>query len=231
MRLPTILILAALLTAPVVAGEIIHFTGGTTMEVQGHHVEEGMIHVDLGGGSSIAFPVSMIEEITRHGSNVYNANMVRRSSNVVSSGIQGAGRSGGNSGQGSGAAAAAAALDKLNDMKYGSDRALDRGVIYPLANHPNVKARQIGVQADMRMYGRAAAQRPRTGSNATMRNANVVTTPSGNRIMGGVPDRGTTNPRGGEVTWFGMSNRALSAKVADGSAGDPRYVPGTVQDD
>ncbi len=231
MRLPTILILAAMLTAPVVAGELIHFTSGTTMEIQGHHVEDGMIHVDLGGGSSIAFPVSMIDEITRHGSNVYNANVVRRSSNVVSSGVRGAGRSGGNSGQGSAIAAAAAALDKLNEMNFGADRDLDRGVIYPQANHQNVKARQIGIQGDMRMYGRAAAQRPRKGSNATMRNANIVTTPSGNRILGGVPDRGTTAHLGGEVTWLGLSNRALASKVANGTADDPRYVPGTTPDD
>lgn len=231
MRLPTILILAALLTAPVVAGEIIRFTGGTTMEIQGHLVEDGMIHVDLGGGSSMAFPVSMIEEITRSGSNVYNANMMRRPANVISgTGFQGV-RSGGNSGQGSGAAAAADALAKLYDNQFGADRDIERGVIYPMANHPNRKARQIGVQADMRMYGRAAAQRQRNGSNATMRNANFVTTPNGTQILGGEPTRGTTIHLGGEVTNFGLSNRALAAKVADGSAGDTRFIPGAVQDD
>ena len=146
LRLQVILGLAALLAAPAAAGEIIHFTSGTTLEIQGHIVEDGMIHVDLGGGSGIAFPVSMVDNITRSGSSVLNPNVRQgRQANVASSGgSRGGTRSGGgsggvyiassgssNTGRGSGASAASAALEKLNAMENGSDRGVGQGVVYP----------------------------------------------------------------------------------------------------
>ena len=235
LRLPVILALAALLAMPAAAGEIIHFTSGTTMEIQSHLVEDGMIHVDLGGGSGLAFPVSVVESITRSGSSVFNPN-VRRSSqaNVASSSGSrgGARRSGGgssvilgssgssNTGRGSGASAAAAALEKFNAMQNGSDRAIGQGVVFPLANHPNRAARQIGVQADMRIYGQSATRRPANGNNDTMRNANTVTTPSGNQILGGEPPNGKTIHLGVEVYSMGESHRLRQAKVADGTVND-----------
>jgi hypothetical protein len=246
LSLPVIIVTAALLATPAAAGEIIHFTSGTTMEIQGHQVEEGMIHVDLGGGSGIAFPVSMVEKITNSGNSVYNPN-VRRSgqSNVASSsGFRGSTRSGGssggaftgssrstNTGRGSGASAASAALEKLNAMENGADRSIGQGVVYPLSNHPNRAARQIGVQADMRIYGQSAAQRSRNGNNASMRNANTVATPNGTHIIGGEPPNGKTVHLGVEVFSMGESGRLQKAKVAAGTAGDSRFIPGAVKDD
>ncbi|MBD3868318.1 MAG: hypothetical protein IFK94_09350 [Acidobacteria bacterium] len=236
LRLPVILGLAALLAAPAAAGEIIHFTSGTTLEIQGHIVEDGMIHVDLGGGSGIAFPVSMVDNITRSGSSVFNPNVQRgRQANVASSGGSGgvyiASSGSSNTGRGSGASAASAALEKLNAMENGSDRGVGQGVVYPLANHPNRAARQIGVQADMRIYGQSAAQRQRTGNNDSMRNANTVATANGTRIIGGEPPNGKTVHLGVEVFSMGESNRLQQAKVAAGTAGDSRYIPGAVKDD
>jgi hypothetical protein len=204
------------------------------MEIMGHVVEEGMIHVDLGGGSGMAFPVTMVEKITDSGRSVYNANVLRGPANVASSGgtLRG-GRartgSGGasvassgsrNTGRGSGAAAAAAALDKLKEMQSGADRAIGQGVVYPLANHPNRAARQIGVQADMRIYGQSAARQPRSGSNDTMRNANTVATANGTQIIGGEPPNGRKVHLGVEVFSMGESNRLKQAKVADGTVND-----------
>jgi hypothetical protein len=246
LSLPVIIAMAALLAAPAWSGEILHFTSGTTMEIQGHQVEDGMIHVDLGGGSGIAFPVAMVENITRSGSSVYNANVRRRGqANVASSsGFRGSTRSGGgsggafvgssgssNTGRGSGASAASAALEKLNALENGADRAIGQGVVYPMANHPNRAARQIGVQADMRIYGQSAAQQSRNGNNSTMRNANTVTTPTGTQIIGGEPPNGKTVHLGVEVFSMGESNRLSQAKVAAGTAGDSRFIPGAVKDD
>ena len=239
LRLPVILMLALLLAVPAVAGEIIHFTSGTTMAIEGHLVKDDMIHVDLGGGSGLAFPVSMVENITRSGHSVYNPDMQRGHANVASSSsFQGVTHSGGasfsssrsgNSGRGSGVAAAAAALDKLNEMQNGADRGVGEGVIYPLTNHPNRAARQIGVQADMRIYGQSATQR-QTGSTNTERRANTVTTPAGGQILGGEPPDGRDAKSAVEVFPLGQSNRLKQAKAADGTSGDARFIPGAVED-
>ena len=232
LRLPAILGLAALLAVPAAAGEIIHFTSGTTLEIQGHSVVDGMIHIDLGGGSGMAFPIAMVENITRSGTSVFNANVGRRSqANVASEGgFRAGGSSGGgsyisssvsgNTGRGSGAAAAAAALEKMKAMENGSDTPIGNGVIYPLANHPNRAARTLGVQADMQIYGQSAATRQRNGSNATMRNANTVTTANGTQILGGEPPNGKTVHLGVEIYSMGQSARLVQAKVADGTAND-----------
>jgi hypothetical protein len=45
------------------AGEIVFFKNGTTLPVQTHRVENDMIHVDLGRGSIMAFPLSMVERV------------------------------------------------------------------------------------------------------------------------------------------------------------------------
>jgi hypothetical protein len=239
LRLPVVLVLALLLFVPAVAGEIIHFTSGTTMAIESHLVKDDMIHVDLGGGSGLAFPVAMVESITRSGRSVYNPDSPRTHANVASSNsFQGVTYSGGasfsssrsgNSGRGSGVAAAAAALDKLNEMQEASDRGAGKGVIYPLSNHPNRAARQIGVQADMRIYGQSATQR-HNGSTNTDRKANTVSTPSGGQILGGEPPDGRDAKSAVEVFPLGLSNRLKQARAADGSSGDARFIPGAVED-
>ncbi len=227
------------------AGEIMHFTSGTSMEIQAEGVKDGMFHVDLGGGSGMAFPAAMVENITRSGNSVYNANVQRKRYNVASSsGFQGVTNSrggsgtvsvgssrGGNTGRGSGSAAAAAALDKLKKLESEADLGIGQGVVYPLANHPNRKARQIGVQTDMRLYGQSAAQRNRNGSNATMKNSNTVTTANGTQIIGGEPASGRKVHLGVEVFSMGPSGRVNQAKVAAGTAGDTQFIPGAVADD
>jgi hypothetical protein len=45
------------------AGEVIFFKNGTTLPVETHRVESDMIHVDLGRGSVMAFPLSMVERV------------------------------------------------------------------------------------------------------------------------------------------------------------------------
>ena len=58
------------------------------------------------------------------------------------------------------------------------------------------------------------------GNNDTMRNANTVTTPSGNQILGGEPPNGKTIHLGVEVYSMGESHRLRQAKVADGTVND-----------
>lgn len=55
----------------VTAEEIIYFANGTSMPVQSHRVEKDMISVELGAGSRMAFPVSMVDKIEAAGRDVY----------------------------------------------------------------------------------------------------------------------------------------------------------------
>jgi hypothetical protein len=45
------------------ADEVVTFTNGTSMPVRSHYVEDGMLHVDLGGNAFLAFPEDMVESI------------------------------------------------------------------------------------------------------------------------------------------------------------------------
>ena len=60
---------AVLLLAGVAVAEdeIVHFTNGTSMAVRSHTVEGGMVKVDLGKESYMAFPLVMVEKITKAG--------------------------------------------------------------------------------------------------------------------------------------------------------------------
>ncbi len=64
-----VLMLSALTVGAVLAqgDEIIHFTNGTTMPIRSHSVADGMIHVDLGTNSYMAFPIGMVEKVTKSG--------------------------------------------------------------------------------------------------------------------------------------------------------------------
>jgi hypothetical protein len=72
-RLPVIVAVFLLAVAASHANEVVFFTNGTQMIVQGHAVdtEKNMIRLDLGGGSAIAFPAAMVEKIDVSGRNVY----------------------------------------------------------------------------------------------------------------------------------------------------------------
>lgn len=67
------LALAIALTAvgSVAAGEIVYFTNGTEMLATDHSLEDGMIRVELGPNSSIAFPIDLVERIVRGDEEVF----------------------------------------------------------------------------------------------------------------------------------------------------------------
>lgn len=62
---------AIVLAVPTSAEEILHLTGGGTMVIRSHRVENGMIHVDLGGNALMAFPAASVEKISAAGKDVY----------------------------------------------------------------------------------------------------------------------------------------------------------------
>jgi len=62
--------LAVLVGGSSFAAEVIYFTNGTTMAIRGHDVKAGMIHLDLGNDSVLAFPEYMVDRIEVAGKNV-----------------------------------------------------------------------------------------------------------------------------------------------------------------
>jgi hypothetical protein len=52
------------------AEEIIYFTNGTAMPIRAYEVRDSMIHVDLGGDSFMAFPLTMVEKVEAAGKEV-----------------------------------------------------------------------------------------------------------------------------------------------------------------
>ncbi|HJQ98002.1 MAG TPA: hypothetical protein VJ826_06775, partial [Candidatus Polarisedimenticolaceae bacterium] len=53
------------------ADEVVQFTNGAEMTVRSHAIEKDMVKLDLGGNSSITFPISMVDKITSAGQNVF----------------------------------------------------------------------------------------------------------------------------------------------------------------
>ena len=53
------------------AGDVVYFTNGAEMAVQGHTLENDMVKLDLGGSSFITFPVAMVDKIVSGGKNVF----------------------------------------------------------------------------------------------------------------------------------------------------------------
>jgi mRNA-degrading endonuclease toxin of MazEF toxin-antitoxin module len=45
------------------ADEVVQFTNGAEMTVRSHAIEKDMVKLDLGGSSSITFPISMVDKI------------------------------------------------------------------------------------------------------------------------------------------------------------------------
>jgi hypothetical protein len=52
------------------AEEVIYFANGTSMPIRSHKIVGEMIHVDLGGDSAIAFPLSQVDKIEAAGKDV-----------------------------------------------------------------------------------------------------------------------------------------------------------------
>jgi len=63
----------ALAALPAAAGDILHFANGTSMPVESFTVEDDIIEVELGGGSTMAFPLAQIDRIERLGKEVFNS--------------------------------------------------------------------------------------------------------------------------------------------------------------
>lgn len=68
-----VLAFAGLLPLAAFAEEVVHFTNGAEMTVKTHVVEndKSMVKVDLGGNSSISFPMTMVDKIVNAGKDVF----------------------------------------------------------------------------------------------------------------------------------------------------------------
>ena len=53
------------------ADEVVHFRNGAEMTVRSHTVAGDMVKLDLGGGSFISFPLSMVDRVASAGKDVY----------------------------------------------------------------------------------------------------------------------------------------------------------------
>lgn len=78
----------------VLADDIVHFTNGTFMKVQGYTVDGEMIKVVLGPNASMNFPKNLVEKIERAGRTVYPQGS-SGPANVVAAGMAGGQVSGG----------------------------------------------------------------------------------------------------------------------------------------
>lgn len=83
---------AALVPAVVRADQVVYFTNGTSMEIRSHKVDGAMIRVDLGGGSVLGFPNTMVERIEDRGQRVYQNPAFRPANQAVAGSSSGAGR-------------------------------------------------------------------------------------------------------------------------------------------
>ena len=59
------------LTQAARADEVVQFTNGAEMTVQAHAVTKDMVKLDLGGNSSISFPLAMVNKIVSAGQDVF----------------------------------------------------------------------------------------------------------------------------------------------------------------
>jgi len=55
--------IAVVLTGSAWADHVINFTNGTSLPVRAYNIEDGMIHVDLGGNAFMAFPMELVDQI------------------------------------------------------------------------------------------------------------------------------------------------------------------------
>jgi hypothetical protein len=87
-----LLTVAALGAAPtaLLADEIVHFTNGAELAVHNHTVDKDMVKLDLGGNSSIAFPMSMVDKIVSAGQDVFLNPVFHPSNQAVDAGAGGA---------------------------------------------------------------------------------------------------------------------------------------------
>ncbi len=83
---PLLAVLVTLASAPAFSEEIVYLTSGSAMAVRGHEVKGDMIHLDLGGDSFIAFPMTLVDRIE----GAQGIQLKPSHSNVIHSPAQGA---------------------------------------------------------------------------------------------------------------------------------------------
>jgi|GEM_PF-6745667 len=235
--------LACFVSLPVFAEEIVYFTSGSRMVIQNHKVLDGMMHVDLGKGSSMAFPVTMVEKVTYGDKAVFDLSSYDGTANIATSSNRGSrgartafasadrsyhsyARNRSRRATGDGAAAAAKALDDLLLGRTAGGHAAPADFQRPLANHVNRAARQMTVAGDKRIFGRTAAAASRT---PTGRSAQTATTPGGEKILFGEPQNQRKVLHGVEV--YGMEENSAVRKAWIGQGGrrkESNYTQNTV---
>jgi len=61
--LVSLILVIALVAAPALAGEIVHFNNGTTMVIEEHSLQDETVRVNLGGQAFMEFPLEQIDRI------------------------------------------------------------------------------------------------------------------------------------------------------------------------
>lgn len=222
------LIVVVLAAGAAFAGEIVHFTNGTSLPIKTHEVQDGMIHVDLGSNAVIAFPAAQVDRITRDGADVYlrdggsPANV-----SVPSPGGQGNARSQFvvSSPPMTGAGDVPSSVRRRasggggDSLPYGWQArggAADGevGTMRPLPNHPNRAARRLSVTGNSRIWNETQM----TGSSAAL----PMTKNGQMRVPGG----GKADPsskKGVEILRFLPSDKVMREAGAEGKSSS--YTP------
>jgi hypothetical protein len=167
------------------AEEIVYFTNGTTMPIRAHEIRAEMIHVDLGGDSFMAFPVSMVDKIETAGAHVLldpsaTGNKMINSGRAANSGSR---------------PARGTVPSRYNDNNRSEE----------LASHPKVEQdEKMGVAIYRPHKGSGHAAKERVGFVATPRKVNAPGKYRGTKAMGtrnviGLPGTPTGPNRSGEA--------------------------------
>jgi hypothetical protein len=185
-------LIAVLLAMPCLGNEIIVFKSGQTMAVVSHRIEEGMIHVDLGGDAFVAFPEATIDAIEVAGKNVlirqsnygYNGNRITPTTSgnyPVTAVTRRPGyeiltpQPGGNDNK---------------DSNVHIDGTTGMAVYYPMAHSTGRNKRRFGVTGDMRALSNNFIK---TGNGESTYGG---TTPVGTKhVFGGLAPRRSNNSR------------------------------------
>jgi hypothetical protein len=248
--LVTLAVLMTLAVLPSMGDEVVYFTSGTRMVVQGHKVLDNMLHIDLGEESSMALPVAMVEKVTNGSKTVFDSAAYQGASSKDSGAAIGdrtafaspdrgftsyarnrstrAGIGSRRGSQGSGAAAASRALDTLlNGNAENAPAPPDYS--RPFAGHPSSAMRKVKVAGDMRAFGPNAAA---TSRNSRGEKSHTALTPGGDRILGGEPGNGSNSGRslnGVEVIGMELNTAAQRRAITSGERMDEsRYTSNTV---
>lgn len=192
-RLALFMIALVLTAGSAWAEEIVHFTNGTTMPIRSHEIRGEMIHVDLGGDSFMAFPVSMVDKVETAGSHVLLDPSATGNKMI-------------NSGQASNAGSRP--LRGTVPSRYKDGAGEDE-----LEQHPNVEQdEEMGVAIYKPYKGSGHAGKAKIGFVATPRKVSSQGAYRGTKVMGtrnviGVPGGPTGPNRSGNVQVTGFDKK------------------------